>query len=197
MISKLRKPFADNDYEKMVTLAHCGWWSTVCVVTLRTFDILPQSAGSIALLTLGLGVTASLGLSRMRLGETISQVFQVGLQSAITLSANVFTDTAIMALDEHGCIESVDHADAIGWDTEELVGRELRTLLAPRSHGVRILRPGTSMTSPMQNQRGEMFDARLSFAALKTSGIPHNGFQEAMIVTVSPVVAINSDGNYR
>jgi hypothetical protein len=198
MIGKWTKPLASNDYNRAIVLAHIGWWGTVIIVGARTLHWLPQSASLLALLTLGLGVTASLGLSRMRLAETITQVFQVGLQSAITLSANVFTDTCIMALDNKGRITSVDHADAIGWSEGEMVGRELRSILAPRSHGIRVLRPGTSMTSPMLNQKGETFDARLSFAALKTElngGGGEHG--EAMIVTVSPVVAINAEGNYK
>lgn len=188
MNTKWTKPFAENDYKRTLVLAHIGWWSTFGVVALRAFDILPQSLGLLAVLTLGWGVAASLALSRMRLASTITAVFQVGLQSAIGLSANVFTDTCIMMLDGDGKVEAVDHADAIGWETGELMGKELRMLLSPRSHGIRVLRPGTSMTSPMQNQKGETFDARLSFAALE---------EDTLIVTVSPVIAINAEGNYR
>lgn len=190
--SKWIKPIIGDDYRRTITMAHAGWWGTGIFAVLRAFEVIPVSMGSFGLLTLGVGVTASLALSRMRLAETISGVFQVGLQSAIALSANVFTDTCIMAIDAQGRVESVDHADAIGWDGASLVGRELRTLLTPRSHGVRVFRAGTSMTSPMLNQGGETFDARLSFAALQLSD---EG--ESMIVTVSPVVSINSEGNYR
>ena len=67
-----------DDYKKTLLLAHAGWWSTACIATLRAFDIIPVAFGSMALLTLGLGVTASLGLSRMRLAGTMTQVFLVG-----------------------------------------------------------------------------------------------------------------------
>lgn len=198
MSSKWSKAFASNDYRKTLAIAHAGWWGTALFALLRAFDVIPITYGSFGLLTLGVGVTGSLALSRMRLAETISQVFHVGLQSAISLSANVFTDTCIMAVNNDGVVESVDHADAIGWHSEEIVGRELRTLLAPRSHGVRILRPGTSMTSPMLNQAGEKFDARLSFAALHIDGAPAvDRPPAAMIVTVSPVIAINPEGGYK
>lgn len=191
------KPFATNDYRRTMLLAHLGWWGTALLALLRAFNLIPIAFGSFALLTLGMAVAASLALSRMRLSETISQVFQVGLQSAITLSANVFTDTCIMTIDGKGKVESVDHADAIGWDEDEIMGRELRTLLSPRSDGVRVLRAGTSMTSPMLNQSGSVFDARLSFAALKADTEDlENSLAESMIVTVSPVIAINSEGNY-
>lgn len=200
MSGRWTKAFVSNDYRKTLILAHVGWWGTGLLALLRAFELIPLAFGSFALLTLGMAVAASLALSRMRLAQTISQVFQVGLQSAITLSANVFTDTCIMAVDGKGNVESVDHADAIGWEQDEIVGRELRALLAPRSHGVRVLRAGTSMTSPMVNQAGEVFDARLSFAALKTGDGEHEETPDgdtSMIVTVSPVIAINSDGNYR
>lgn len=183
------KPFANNDYRKTLLIAHVGWWGTAAIVAGRALGLVPQQISSVAFLTLGAAVAASLALSRMRLADTISQVFTVGLQSAITLSANVFTDTCIMMLDGDGKVKGVDHADAIGWESAELTGRELRALLAPRSHGVRVLEPGTSMTSPMLNQKGERFDARLSFAAVSSD--------DTMIVTVSPVIAINAEGNYR
>lgn len=175
-------------YRKTLALAHTAWWSTAGIVVLRAFEIIPQQFGLAALLTLGGGVTASLALSRMRLSDTVTGAFKIGLQSAISLSANVFTDTCIMSLDDDGRVLGVDHADAIGWSAQELKGRELRALLSPRSHGVRELVPGSSVTSPMLNQKGETFDARLSFAALD---------EGVMIVTVSPVIAINSEGNYR
>jgi hypothetical protein len=172
-------------YRNTVLTAHVGWWGTAFLVTLRAIDAIPQQAGSLALLTLGLGVTSSLALSRMRLGKTITEVFQAGMKAAITLSANVFTDTCIMALDGRGVVVSVDHADAIGWENDEIVGRELRALLSPRSMGVRHIEPGTTITSPMMNQAGNTFDARLSVAVLGDKD------REAgtLIVTVAPVVS--------
>lgn len=198
MTTKWPKVLTDDAYKRILLLACTCWGATAVLVCLRAFNVIPQSLGLSALLAMGGGVASSLALSRMRLADTISQVFHVGLQSAISLSANVFTDTCIMALDGKGRIESVDHADAIGWEEDEIVGRELRALLAPRSHGVRVLRAGTSMASPMLNQEGESFDARLSFAALKAgTGDEMHELAESMIVTVSPAISINTGGNYR
>lgn len=187
--TKWIKPFHNNDYRRTLTIAYIGWFGTAAIVMARVADLIPTNVSSLSFLTLGVAVASSLALSRMRLADTISEVFTVGLQSAITLSANVFTDTCIMMLDDQGRVMGVDHADAIGWNSEELTGRELRALLTPRSHGVRVIKTGTSMTSPMLNQKGETFDARLSFAAV--------GNEDTMIVTVSPVIAINAEGNYR
>lgn len=193
MNTKWTQTVTRDDYRRTLIIAHLCWWSTALIIILRAFDTLPQQLGSFALLTLGIAVAASLALSRMRLAETITSVFHVGLQSAVALSANVFTDTCIMVLDGDGKIEAVDHADAIGWDSDEIKGRELRALLAPRSYGSRSLKAGISITNPMQNQKGELFDARFSFAALNGE----DPKSTHMIATVSPVIAINAEGNYR
>jgi hypothetical protein len=73
-------PFRYNDYKRTLVLAHAGWWGTVAIVGLRAAEVIPQSLGSMALLTLGVAVTASLSLSRMRLSETMTQVLLVGAQ---------------------------------------------------------------------------------------------------------------------
>lgn len=191
--------FSDHHrYRNTLILAHLGWWGTVVVVVLRAMEAVPQSVGLASLLTLGLGITASLSLSRMRLGDTISQVFNAGMKAAITLSANVFTDTCIMALDDQGRIASVDHSDAIGWDADAILGRYLRDLLAPRSHSkpMRVLEPGTSITSPMLNQEGGAFDARISLATLGQH-VNSDGVQSenlTMVATISPIVT--SSGVY-
>lgn len=70
-----------DDYKRTVMLAHVGWWSTAGFAILRAFEVIPIAYGSLGLLTLGLGVTASLGLSRMRLAETMTEVFLVGVRS--------------------------------------------------------------------------------------------------------------------
>lgn len=73
-------PFRYNDYRKILVLAHVGWWGTALIVGLRVAEVVPQALGSISFLTMGLAVTASLSLSRMRLTETMTQVLQVGAQ---------------------------------------------------------------------------------------------------------------------
>jgi len=186
----------NSEYNKILLAAHVGWWGTVVVVGLRAMDILPQPAGSLGLLTLGVAVTASLALSRMKLGKTITEVFNAGMRAAITLSANVFTDTCIMAIDKDGRIVSVDHCDAIGWDADKLVGKLLcDDLIVPRSGvsgSMRVLEPGTSITTPMRNQLGGTFDARISLAELDQQ--VGDVRVERMIATVSPVVS--STGHY-
>jgi hypothetical protein len=184
------------EYRKILAAAYVGWWGTAVLVTLRAAHIIPQGVGSLALLTLGLGVTASLALSRLRLGNTITEVFNAGMRAAITLSANVFTDTCIMAVNRDGKIVSVDHCDAIGWDADRILGKNLMDdLLATRSGmpgRIRKLDSGTSITSPMRNQDGFVFDARLSVASLDQSVDEMR--VERLVVTVSPVVT--ASGQY-
>jgi hypothetical protein len=186
----------NDEYKKILLAAHVGWWGTVVVVGLRAMDILPQPAGSLGLLTLGVAVTASLALSRMKLGKTITEVFNAGMRAAITLSANVFTDTCIMAVDKDGCVVSVDHSDAIGWEADKLLGKNLLCDLVITRSGVsgtiRKLEPGTSITTPMRNQDGGAFDARISLAELDQQ--VGDVRVERMIATVSPVVS--STGHY-
>lgn len=187
----------DTRYKNTVIMAHVGWWGTALIAGVRAADWIPIQYGTLALLTLGVGVTASLSLSRMRLGDTISQVFNAGMKAAITLSANVFTDTCILALSEDGLIRSVDHCDAIGWTEPQLIGKRINDLLVPRSgmSGViRKLEPGSSITSPMRNQEGKVFDARVSLAILNQGVDPEGGpdsQDRTLIATISPVVASN------
>lgn len=185
------------EYNKILLAAHVGWWGTVVVVGLRALDVIPQAGGSIGLLTLGMAVTASLALSRMKLGRTITEVFNAGMKAAITLSANVFTDTCIMAIDQDGRIVSVDHSDAIGWEAKNLLGQRLcEDLIVTRSGApgsIRKLEPGTSITTPMLNQDGTMFDARISMSNLDHH-VSGDVRIDRTIATVSPVVS--STGNY-
>lgn len=179
-----------DTYRKAMATAVVAWGVTGMIVIARALELVPQHIGTAAILSLGVGIAASVSISRYRLSQSITQVFQVGLQSAITLSANVFTDTCIMVLDKDRCIESADHADAIGWTEEALKGRSLDSILAPRSHtgSIRKIDPGTSIISPMLNSGGTPFDARLSFAAIAAHS---EGEQDRMVATVSPVVAVN------
>lgn len=179
-----------DSYQKAMATAVVSWTATGAIVLGRAFEWVPQHIGTVAIITLGVGIASSVSISRYRLATTIGQVFQLGLQSAISLSANVFTDTCIMIVDKDGNVESADHADAIGWDESAIIGRPLESLLTPRSHEAskRHMDPGTSIVSPMRNQEGGRFDARLSFAAIAEHDEASAG---RMVVTISPVVSVN------
>ncbi len=81
-MERARRGWQNYDYRKTLIVAHLGWWGTAAFAVLRAFEVIPVSFGSFGLLTLGVGVSASLALSRMRLAETITQVFQTGLHLA-------------------------------------------------------------------------------------------------------------------
>lgn len=131
------KPLYSSDYKRTLLAAHVGWWSTVIIVALRTTHILPQAASSFAFLTLGLGVTASLALSRMKLGATVSQVFQTGLSVAVSMnsSGGMNHGTAVIRTDLEGCIKSGENTEVIGWpngEAERLAGKRLDDLIPDR-----------------------------------------------------------------
>ncbi|MGW0682847.1 hypothetical protein ACWD2L_05730 [Streptomyces sp. NPDC002754] len=173
----------ENRYRVTMATALTAWLVTAVLVLLRALDVLNQHLSSIAILTVGVAIAASLSLGRMKLTKTITTVFQAGLASAVTLTTNALTDTCIVALDDRGIILSADHTDAIGWDEEELTGRELRALCQPKAGGVRKIEPGATITTPMTNQKGELFDAKISVVHLPTPG---NGGR--VIATIAPVV---------
>lgn len=184
MTNPLARITADeNRYAVTMAIAQVAWWASFVLVLLRALDLLEQHLSSLAILTVGVGIAASLSLGRMRLTKTITTVFQAGLASAVTLTTNALTDTCIVALDDRGIILSADHTDAIGWDEDELVGRELRGLFQPHSGGVRRIEPGATITSPMANQKGEVFDAKISVVNLST---PDNGGR--VVATIAPVI---------
>lgn len=177
-----------QDYKATLRAAAISWGASVVLVGARIMEWLPLQYTGLSLLTVGVGIATSVSLSRFRLTEAITTVFQVGLTSAITMSANVFTDTAIMQLSSDGCIEDVDHADAIGWHADDLIGRRLCDLLAPRSHDgcVREIEPGVTISSPMLNGVGGKFDARITVTSLASRDPQIE--DRRMIATVAPVV---------
>jgi len=183
-----------DTYKKAMAVAIASWGTTAVIVLARAAEVVPQRLGTVAILTLGFGIASSVSISRFRLTSAITQVFHVGLTSAITMSANVFTDTAIMQLNSNGYIDDVDHADAIGWEESELTGKCLADLLTPRSHegSIRHIEPGTTITSPMLNGKGGKFDARITVAALGAKEhTGDEGDQRRLIVTIAPVVNPN------
>lgn len=129
------KPLFTNDYKKTLFAAHLGWWGTVALVGARALHFIPQSAGTLALLTLGLGVTASLALSRMKLSNTVNSVFQTGLSVAVSLNAASGNATggksAVIRCDLEGQIQSLENPEVIGWGTTspKLVGSHLDSLI--------------------------------------------------------------------
>ncbi|MFF5973765.1 hypothetical protein ACFY7C_19775 [Streptomyces sp. NPDC012769] len=153
-------------YRNTLILAHAAWWSSLGLVLLRAFDVIPQQLGSIALLTVGIGVASSLSVARHRQTESLVKVFQAGAASAASISANAVTDTCVAVLDEDGVVISANRADAIGWTNEDLVGRDIRSIFEARSHGPRTIAPGSTISVPIRNMKGELFDAKVSIASM-------------------------------
>lgn len=116
-----------DDYRRAVLLAHAGWWGTAAFAILRAFEVIPVAYGTVGLLTLGLGVTASLGLSRMRLAETMTEVFLVGVKSGELA-------TVPDPLPSGSADELLRHVDSCA------ICRNARTVVSYCDTGVRLVR---------------------------------------------------------
>ncbi|MFF8831408.1 hypothetical protein [Streptomyces sp. NPDC015131] len=170
-------------YPVALGLAHLGWWSTAIVVVLRAAEILPSQYGLITVCTIGLAIAATLALIRVRITNTLIVALHATVRSLVAISANAFVDTCIVGLDKRGRIESVDHADVIGWDNERLTGEDLQALLRPPAGGSRCIEPGATVNTAMVSQAGDVFDAKISVVCLEF-GAPDGDCQ--VIATISP-----------
>lgn len=158
----------ERRYTLTLALAHLGWWSTAVIVALRAAELLPGELGTISIFTIGLAVAASLSLSRMRLTDTITGVFQAGLTTSVSLNANVLTDVCLIRLNNGGAIDSVDHAEVIGWDAQNLEGRNLRELIPIESYSKtrNQLESGATVTIGILDSEGNENQSRVSIATL-------------------------------
>lgn len=79
----MRIELAEDDRRKATLgLAWAGWVGTGVLVILRATELVPMAWGSVAILTIGVAIAASLARSRMRLTDTIVGVFEVGVNAA-------------------------------------------------------------------------------------------------------------------
>jgi hypothetical protein len=68
-----------NEYKPTVYLAALSWGTSVGLVLGRAFDVIPSNFTSLTIFTIGIGVAATVSISRFRLTDAITQVFRVGL----------------------------------------------------------------------------------------------------------------------
>lgn len=113
-------------------LMHTGWWGGFACATLRTLKVLPDQVVVVTLFLVGVAVAASTARSRMRLSDTITQVFQTGLTTAVALQANAVTNACVVETDLEGRIIAVEHPEIIGWHNGDLPERALDDLIPDR-----------------------------------------------------------------
>jgi hypothetical protein len=70
----------DLRYRVTVSIAWLAWVSAGIGTVITVFGVSPRPLGALVVMLIGVGVTASLALSRMRLAETITEVFVTGLR---------------------------------------------------------------------------------------------------------------------
>jgi len=119
--------------------AHGSWWGAfallVVQITLggaRPTGSAPPWLALIIVMLIGTGIAFGTSLSRMRLTGAITSVFETGLKAATALQVNVSAPACVIEVSLDGDIVQVEHAEAIAWDKEMLVGRPLDTLIPDR-----------------------------------------------------------------
>lgn len=165
-------------YRTTLALTHAGWWTTALIVGLRSANAIPQPMGVLAVATLGIGVGANLALNRMRLAGTITAVFETGLKVATALQANLQATAVVIETDLDGVITQAEHAEAIHWARDALVGRPLDVLVPDRFLRIHheafakfqaengACTAGTTLSVPIVGQDGTEWPMRLSIAKL-------------------------------
>lgn len=68
-----------NEYKATMRAAAVSWGASIAIIGARMAEIIPANVSSISFLTIGVGVAASISISRFRLTDAITQVFRVGL----------------------------------------------------------------------------------------------------------------------
>lgn len=65
-----------------LVLALVGWWGALALCFLQVTEIIEQDLSVVVILCVGVAISAGLSLSRMRLAETMKNVFSAGYSSA-------------------------------------------------------------------------------------------------------------------
>lgn len=112
---------------------HGGWWTALILTALRTTDVWrPATGGVVIVFLIGVAIAAGGARSRMRLSDTITQVFQTGLTAAVALQTNVVTTACIVEADLEGNIRTIEHPEVIGWENGDLEDRPFEDLVPDR-----------------------------------------------------------------
>lgn len=126
--------------------AHTAWWGAAAWSTALTWENLHSSplkppsdfirvSGIFILLLMGVAIALGSALSRMRLGKTISGVFQTGLSIAVSMNNGRSgpydaARAAIIRTDMDGVIKACESTEVIGWPEEGVLeGRPMDDLI--------------------------------------------------------------------
>lgn len=107
-------------------LAVGGWLSALVVAILDVAGIFAQHpAGVVVILLVGISIAASLSRTRMRMTDTITGVFRVGLEAS---RARKDIDYCTIAFDRDGRVVSVSNGNVIGPGYKAIIGENIKDL---------------------------------------------------------------------
>lgn len=182
----------DTRYNVYRIGAHGAWWGALAltvaltVVNLLADPLSPPSAfqrvsGIFIVLMIGCGIALGSALARMRLADTIADVFETGLKVATVLQTNVTASACMIETDIEGTVQAVEHAEVIGWRRESLMGKNIDILIPDRflrqhqdnfrkfGNGEESRVAGATITMPCLTEAGMEQGMRLSVARLGDS----------------------------
>lgn len=153
-----------------LALAHVGWWGAFLFTVLAVRGDVSRPIGTIVIMFVGIAIAASLSLSRMRLTDTITSVFEAGLSAAVVLQTSIDARTCVIETDQLGVIDAVENPGAIGWDSGALYGHPIVGLIgdsAGRAALARRIGPasaisGRTMTLPILTSGGTSSTMRVT-----------------------------------
>lgn len=169
--------------------AHGSWWGALILTVILTVmnlsanpleppNTFQRIAGIFIVFLIGVGIALGSALARMRLADTIADVFETGLKVATVLQTNVTASACMVETDHEGIIQSVEHAEVIGWRRDSLIGRNVDILVPDRflrqhqenfkrfSNGDNGRMAGTTINMPCLSEAGQELGIRLSIARL-------------------------------
>lgn len=160
-------------------LMHVGWWSALTFTFLAVSELIPRPMGTLVVLLIGVAIAASLARSRMRLADTISQVFETGLTAAVTLQSNILAaQVCIVETDLEGEIAASDCNSIIGWSDGDLKGKNVEDLIPDR-----CLR--TYQTTMKEFHEPVPTQSRISGVTLYMPAVGEDGEERATRLTIA------------
>jgi len=149
-------------------LTYIGWWGAFVLLLIDEIAVnadpnsrVARGMGILIVLLIGVAIAAGAARGRMRLTDTITSVFEAGLNAVEEPRR-----TCVMETDTKGIIQWVENADVIGWQRNALIGHDLRDLLPER---MRVVHDANVMQL-MNSNSGREIGPTLTLALLTQGG---------------------------
>ena len=166
-------------------LTYIGWWGAFILLLIDEIAVnadpnsrVARGMGILIVLLIGVAIAAGAARGRMRLTDTITSVFEAGMNIAEEPRR-----TCVMETDTKGIIQWAENPDVIGWQRNALIGHDLRDLLPERMrvvHDANVMQlmnssngrdVGPTLTLSMLTQGGQEITVQKVLARLGTAFI--------------------------